>query len=147
VTYILVDTCVFLRLPTDYKQTFDCFLVTSDVIAITKQILNEYGPRAYTSKLILQSFLQDLKGKNKLAFFKQSYVEARLSRHHRNINYPSHIKDKKWVNLAIAIRANCIISKNSHLLDLPPIKTNDEFIETILPSQYTETRCSTRTDV
>jgi predicted nucleic acid-binding protein len=116
-------------------------MVTSDVIAITKGILNEYKSRAYTSKIILQAFFQALEAKDKLKFFNRSYIESRINRYHRTVNYPVHKRDKKWINVAIAIKATYIISTNSHLLDISPIKINEKFVETVLPSQYTEIRC------
>lgn len=142
---ILVDTCVFIRLEGIYKDTFNCILETYDVICTTPEILREYKGRSSSSILFhLQPFLQKLKNKKKLAHFKTSYISARVRRHQnsRNINYPPHNKDRKWVNTAIAIRAEYIISTNVHLLNLVPNRYNDESTETIEPSQYTVIRCS-----
>ena len=121
--YISVDTMVFIRLPSVYKTTLDCILANTDIIAVTKKILKEYSGRAYSSKLILQSFLQKLKYRGKLAFFKRSFVESRIKRHEnvRRVNYPSHPRDKKWIRVIIAVRGVYISVLTAIFWDLPQI--------------------------
>jgi len=145
--YILVDTSVFIRLKGVYKETLDCILATCDVIAYTKEILNEYKGRAHSSLLFhLRPFLLELRNKGKLDSFRSSFVDSRVRRHEniKRINYPVHNKDKKWIKAAIAIRAKYIISTNRHLLEVVPNRCNDDIIEIIEPSQYTEIHCSNR---
>lgn len=144
-TYILVDTSIFIRLKGIYQSTFDCILETCDVIAYTKEILNEYKGRARSSILFhLLPFLRELENRGKLGFFARSLVVSRVRRHEnvRRINYPPHNKDRKWIKVAIAIRAKYIISTNNHLLRLVPNRCNDDIIEIIQPFQYTNIRCS-----
>jgi len=139
-----VDTSVFIRLKGAYESTFDCILETCDVIAYTKEILNEYKGRAHSSLLFhLRPFLRELNDRGKLAFFRRSLVVSRVKRQEniRRINYPSHNKDRKWVKTAIAIGAKYIISTNTHLLQLAPNRCNDHMIEIVEPSQYLEICC------
>jgi len=139
----LVDTCIFIRLEGKYKTTLDCFLATQDVIAITQKILDEYEGRARYVRLLLQSFLQKLNHKGKLKKFTRSFIEAAVRRHGnvRQINYPNHNKDRKWIKVAIATKGKYIISTNQHLLRLAPNRCNSDTIETIDPSQYVMIRC------
>lgn len=141
--YIVVDTCVFIRLPSDYKRTLDCILTTNDEIAVTKTILNEYAGRAYASNLILQAFLEYLRSEGKLKHFQSSFVAAARRRHRRahRINYPPHEKDKKWIDVALATSARYIVSTNRHMLELQPNRCNEDPIETIDPQQYNKVRC------
>lgn len=126
-----------------YRDMLDCALVTTDIIAISKKILKEYKGRAYTSKLILQSFLLQLQHKGKLKYFKQSLVNARVRRYKnsRSVKYPPHKKDKKWIEVAIAVEARYIISTNEHLLKTAPNRFNNDLVETIEPCRYIEIRC------
>jgi len=142
---ILIDTSVFIRLKGIYEETCDCIMETCDIIAITKEILKEYEGRAHSSPLfLLQPFLRELKNKDKLAYFKRSLIVSRVKRHEnvRRISYPAHNKDRKWIKVAIAVRAKHIISTNSHLLQLAPNRCNDDTIGIVEPSQYIEIRCS-----
>jgi predicted nucleic acid-binding protein len=139
----VVDTCVFLKLTSNYSKILDCVLSNDDIIAISNECLKEYEGRSYASVYLLQSFLQELDGKNKLKRVKKSFVEARINRleNHRRIVYPSHHKDKKWVKLAVSIGAYYILSTNDHLLDLPPNPCNTHHVESIEPFDYISNRC------
>ncbi|MCJ7423603.1 hypothetical protein MUP01_04955 [Candidatus Bathyarchaeota archaeon] len=141
--FILVDTCVFVRLSGAYKTTLDCIMDTSDVIGWTNEIMNEYEGRAYPSMLTLQAFIQDLKNKAKWKFFSRSFVDSNFRRHKsvRTVFYPHHSPDKKWVRVAVAIRARYIISTNGHLLETPPNRINGDIVENIDPSRYIAERC------
>jgi predicted nucleic acid-binding protein len=143
VSYIVVDTCVLIRLEGEYFQTKDCILASNDTIAYSDEAMKEYEARAHASPLILQSFLQELHGKGKLKHFKRSFIRARVERleNSRNIHYPNHSKDKKWVKLAVAIGAGYILSTNGHLLELPLNRCNDHCVRAIPPSDYVNIRC------
>jgi predicted nucleic acid-binding protein len=141
--FISVDTSVFVRLEGKYKATLDCFLETSDVVAISNEVLKEYAGRAQSSKLILQAFIQGLMKKGKLEFFSRSFITSAVRRYRnaRRINYPTHNRDKKLVELAVAVKAQYIISTDRHLLALTPNRRNGDIIECIGPLEYTQTRC------
>jgi predicted nucleic acid-binding protein len=130
-------------MPSDYRSTYYCFLTTNDVIAVTKEILKEYEGRAKPTKLLLLAFLQSLEYKGKLRSFGRSFVEAGLRRHEniRQVNYPSHTPDRKWIKTAIAVRARYVLSTNDHLLRTAPNRCNSDDIEVVEPFQYTEIRC------
>lgn len=142
---ILIDTMVFIRLLGVYKETFECILSNTDVIVVTKEILKEYSGRAYSSRLILQSFLRRLEHKGKIRKIGRSYVESKIRRHQnvRRINYPSHNRDKKWINIIIAVRGKYIITINSHLLRLAPNRCDGHNVDIVNPNQYTIIRCPT----
>lgn len=116
---------------------------TSDIIAYSKPILNEYSGRASSSKLILQAFIWRLKNKGKIKLFKRSFVESVVKRHERRrkIRYPAHFKDRIWIKVIIAVKGDYIISVNTHLLHLPPIRCNNHFAATVGPTQYVDSRC------
>ncbi len=142
--YILIDTCVFIRLKGIYKETLDCILAVCDKIACTKDIMDEYEGRAHSSPLFhLKPFLQELENNGKLKFFPKSFVDSRLRRQEnvRRINYPTHEPDKKWIKVAIAIRAKYILSTNRHLLEIASNQNNGDIIEIITPSRYTGMCC------
>jgi predicted nucleic acid-binding protein len=143
VPYIVVDTCVLLRLEGEYFKTKKCILTNNDVIAFSDGAMKEYVSRAYASTIILQSFLQDLNGKGKLKHFSRSFIEAHVRRleNSRDIHYPNHSNDKKWVKLAIAVRARYILSTNRHLLELPANPCNDHRVGAVPPSDYVSIRC------
>ena len=147
-SYILVDTCVFLRLPTAYEETLDCIMKVSDVIALTKQILKEYEGRASASRLVLQAFLEDLNQKDKIQYFRASVVTAahRRRRRARATNYPLHRKDRMWIDTAIAVGATYIVSTNDHLLRLRANRSDGGTVEAIDPFEYKEIRCPNKAD-
>jgi predicted nucleic acid-binding protein len=146
--YILVDTCVFLRLPAEYKKTLDCILEVGDIIVVTGKILKEYKGRASSSILLLQGFLQDLRQKGRIRFLDASVVRAACRRRTRAraVNYPPHEKDKKWVDTAIAASAPYIVSTNDHLLRLRPNRSNGGTVEVMDPSRYRRIRCPDEAD-
>ena len=141
--YIVVDTCVFTRLDGIYRVVLGCFLGTDDVIAYSKEVLNEYKGRA-PDLLILMGFITRLTNAEKIKMFKRSYIDSHVKRYSRvrRINYPSHNRDRKWVNIAIAVIAKYIISTDSHLLNILPNHIENDIIKIIKPSQYMEIRCS-----
>jgi predicted nucleic acid-binding protein len=143
--YVVIDTCVLVRLEGKYSKTKRCILASNDIIAISDEAMKEYGARAYPSNLVLQSFLQELNGRRKLKHCRRSFVEARVARleNSRDISYPNHRRDKKWVKLAIAVGARYILSTDSHLLELPPNPCNNHRVESIDPLNYVRIRCPT----
>ena len=141
--YISVDTMVFIRLEGVHKNTLNCIMSNADIIAVTKEILNEYSGRAYSGTLILLSFLKRLEQEGKIRKFGRSLVRARIKRHQnvRRINYPSHPKDKKWIEIIIAVRGKYIITCNSHLLGLRPNRCDGHTIDIVEPDDYMGIRC------
>lgn len=141
-SYVLVDTCVFTRLQGIYKDLLACISAVSDVIAVTKEILDEYAGRA-PNKLLIISFYQSLEKEDRAKFFNRSFVDSALRRRQnlRRVNYPDHYPDRKWIDVAVSVKAKCIISTNRHLLRTGPNRSNDDEIEMLEPVQYTETRC------
>jgi predicted nucleic acid-binding protein len=129
-----------------YEKTLDCIMSTPDVIGSTKEIMHEYESRAYPSVLTLQAFIQDLKNKGKWKFFNKSYIDSNFRRHGnvRPVHYPIHSRDRKWITVAIAIRARYIISTNGHLLKVSPSRINGDTIETVYPDRYVAERCPSR---
>ncbi len=141
--FILVDTCVFTRLQGNYQDLLKCIFRVSDVIGITREIIDEYEGRACPSKEIMRAFIAGLKGKNKVRYFNSSSINSALRRHRRprRVIYPEHNRDRKWIDVAIAVRAKCVISINNHLLRTGPNRSNGGIIEMLDPTGYIETRC------
>jgi predicted nucleic acid-binding protein len=140
--YVLIDTCVFTRLQGIFEDLLTCISEVSDVIAVTKEILDEYEGRA-PSKLFVISFYQSLEKKDLVKFFNRSFLDSVLRRRQnpRKVNYPTHNPDRKWIDVAIAVKAKCVVSTNLHLLRAGPNSSNGDKIEMLEPSQYIETRC------
>jgi putative PIN family toxin of toxin-antitoxin system len=139
VSKILVDTCVFIRLGGEYKDTHECIMNSSDVICVTKKIIAEYAGRSTSSPLFhLRPFLSKLEQKKKLLHIKQSYVTARVKtmENSKTFHYPTHNNDKKWIETAIATKAKYIISTNKHILDLPSNRYNGEQTDHVDPITY-----------
>lgn len=135
---------VFVRLKTDYSSIFECFLRTEDIVAVTKEIMNEYQGRYQTSYLSLYGFIEDLRHKGKLKSFKQSKIDAGIKEYDRRgrIRYPDHSPDKKWVKVALVVEAEYIVSTNGHLLELPPNRCrNNRMILVKEPIDYLMIRC------
>ena len=144
---ILVDTCVFIRLGGEYKETHECIMKSPDVICLTKEILKEYMGRETSSPLFqLRPFLIRLEQNKKLKLITSSYVTERVRRleNTRTFHYPSHNKDRKWIKTAIATKARYIISTNRHILELPPNRYNEEQTENIDPHTYNGLRTQTQ---
>lgn len=78
-----------------------------------------------------------------MRFFKRSYIESAVRRYSnkKKINYPTHFPDRKWCNIAIAIKARYIISTNGHLLKTRPNQCNGDNTETLEPMDYAKKRC------
>jgi predicted nucleic acid-binding protein len=120
---------------------------TSDVIGWTKEIKKEYEGRTHApSMLILLAFIQELKTNGKLKFFDRGFINSNFRRHERvrTVHYPSHSRDKKWIRIAIAIKARYIISTDGHLLEVPPNRINRDAVETVNPERYVAERCRNR---
>ena len=139
--FITLDTMVFIRLQGVHNYTLKCIMSNSDVIAVTKKILNEYRGRAKPSILILQSFLKRLQQKGKIRIFKRSFIQSRIKRHRTRVNYPSDHRDRKWINVIIAVRGTHIITTDDHLLRLAPNRCGGHTINIVEPDQYTRIRC------
>jgi predicted nucleic acid-binding protein len=100
--------------------------------------MKEYIGRTHAPDLlILQAFIQDLRNNGKWRSFDTSSINSNFRRRERVriIHYPSHSKDKKWIRVAVAIQASCIISTNGHLLEVPPNRTNGDTIEIVDPDR------------
>ena len=138
-----MNTHIFNRLRGFYKDVFECFLAQDDIIVYTNEILKEYDGRAVPSKLTLRGFIQELKNMGKLVYFRMSYINHRFERYNkiREIRFPRHSRDNKWVKTAIAVQAKYILSKDPHLTDLPPFRHNGDNTEVIDPSRYVQIRC------
>lgn len=59
----------------------------------------------------------------------------------RNIRYPSHFDDNKFVKVAITVQGEFILSIDNHLLEMTSIRFNDRMLEIIEPNKYVKTRC------
>jgi predicted nucleic acid-binding protein len=96
--------------------------------------------------LILQAFIQDLETKGKWRFFDRGFINSNFRRHERvrTVHYPSHSRDKKWIRVAIAIKARYIISTDGHLLEVPPNRINRDAVEAVDPEGYVAERCRSR---
>jgi putative PIN family toxin of toxin-antitoxin system len=137
--YLVIDTSVFIHLKGKMSNVLHCIETNHDVIAVSKGAISEYEPLFLPNALLLQSFLNELESKRKLKLFGKNHIDAsvrRLLNAHRTLHYPEHQKDKKWVDLAIASHANYILSKDRHILVLPPNPCNNHSVEPIDPSHY-----------
>jgi len=146
--FIVVDTCVFLRLRGIYEETYHCFMRSGnpDVIAVTREIIKEYKGRCRSSGLdliVLRTFLQALEEKGKIRNFRQSRINSIIRSHERSntVNYPCHNKDRKWIRVSVAVRARYIVTTDGILLKTPPNRCNDDVVEVIFPCQYMRIRC------
>jgi predicted nucleic acid-binding protein len=99
---------------------------------------DEYRGRSTHDLMGLLAFMIDLKAKGKLKKFAESYVKEKVRRYEnsRNINYPSHYEDRKWIRTAIATKAAFILTTNKHLLDTPPNISNGDEIKIVTPETY-----------
>lgn len=140
-TYIVVDTCVFVRLPREHAETLDGIRSNRDIIAVSKQAQSEYEVHFKPSRYLLLVFLQKLEREKILRKFKSSYIESALRRFLslNQIHYPEHNSDRKWVELAVVVDARYILSTDHHLLCIHPNTINNHRLEAIEPSTYIET--------
>ena len=135
--YVVLDTCVLLRALGDvvpYTEVRERMASKGDIVAVSKDILKEYRGKAKKegmTPLILQRKLQELENAGKLRNIPRSKVE--LVRIERKPNDP---KDEKFLAVAAAIRARCIISIDPHLLDLDPYECDRMQIRILRPEDY-----------
>jgi predicted nucleic acid-binding protein len=143
--HIVIDTCVFVRLPGEYSNTLHCIQHNRDVIAISNEALSEYEVHFKPSKSLLLTFLQQLKSDRMIKLVNQSLIEARLERllSSDQPQYPDHHSDRRWINLAVAINARFLISINHHFLDLPSHPWTNHILEIVEPSGYFENYSNT----
>ena len=77
-SYLVIDTSVFIHLNGKHIDVLICIHNNHDVIAISSGAISEY--QAFIEPLLLQNFLNDLKSRKKLKFFGINHIEASVQR-------------------------------------------------------------------
>ncbi|XHH09228.1 MAG: hypothetical protein ACFCUE_00990 [Candidatus Bathyarchaeia archaeon] len=138
--YVVIDTCVFVRLTGEHSNALDGVRINRDVIAISNQAISEYEVHFKPSRYLLLIFLQKLEREKIIKRFNSSFIESRLERISKNekIHYPKDKTDRKWIELGVAVEARYILSIDYHLLVVPKILVNKHELEVVEPSSYLE---------
>jgi len=140
---------VFIRLLSKkYEKLRKKIIEECSTIVVSHEVLKEYEGRAAQEGLLLPLMTLTGELREKLENIDSSYVESKWKqlkgqlqkRKKRKVKHtiklPKHKKDVKFVKLAYASCADCIISENYHLLELDPINFGDKAIRVLDPSTY-----------
>jgi predicted nucleic acid-binding protein len=142
-SYLVVDTNVIIRKTGKHKTFFDCFERTRDIIVASTDIIKEYEVVARTQLLLVRALLDDLRDKRKLKVIREGRINSnfKTNTRRRKPSMPSDVSDNKFVVTAVACESTNIISCDTHLKDLNPIRWNGKKCEVIEPIEYTRKHC------
>jgi len=132
----VLDTCVLLRAlgNGDYKEVTERILSKCDIVASSKDALDECKGKVHRhgmTLLILQTELQKLEKPGKLKIIQWSKLKDITIR-----KKPADKDDEKFLVVAAAAGAKCIITTDKGLLDLDPYEHDQTQIRVLRPEDY-----------
>ena len=134
---VVLDTCVTIRALGNagkYRELRESIVKKCDKIAFSKEIRKEWigqTAKAGMSPSFLIAQLEKLESVGKLKFIGKSKLQlVELNRR------PTDKYDEKFLTIALATKAKCIITTDPHLLELDPYKWNGTDMRIFRPEDY-----------
>lgn len=141
---LLVDTHIFRKLDTEYKDLLDCIASTNGTILTCNEIEKELqGRMKFPSLLLVKGYIDTINKTCPVIPVNKSRYEAKYKRYCNQRKPPvsSDHKDQKFVKIAVSEHASYIISRDGDL-DLVDFRTNGDICQCVTPYQYMKENCS-----
>lgn len=141
---LLVDTHVFRKLNTEYKELLECISSCNGTILTCNEIDKELqGRMRFHSPMMVQGYLETLRRTCPVTPVKKNRYEKKYKNYCNKRKPPvsPDSKDQKWVKIAVSEHAQYIISSDGDL-DLPEFRTNGNICRCVTPHQYMTENCS-----